>query len=138
MRIRNKLLFALAVPVGLLILQIVLVNIFVRELQSAVTFISSAHTVIEDDFIAAELVSTLRSEVKKLPSRYVSAQVANDGETAPIRPRWGELRRRIDAIAASDATQAIAPGTLAAVMQAFNKASEEYNQTETAVADGVE
>ena len=59
----------MAVPVGLLILQIVLVNIFVRELQSAVTFIAAAHTVIEDDFIATELVGTLRKEVKQLPSR---------------------------------------------------------------------
>ena len=54
MRIRNKLFLAMAVPVGLLVIQIVLVNVFVRELQSAVTFISSAHSVIEDDFVATE------------------------------------------------------------------------------------
>ena len=136
MRIRNKLFLAMAVPVGLLILQIVLVNIFVRELQSAVTFIAAAHTVIEDDFIATELVGTLRKEVKQLPSRYVSAQTATDGETVSIRPRWSELKARIEAIAASDATQAIDPGTLSAVVQAFDKASEEYNQAEAAVASG--
>ena len=59
MRIRNKLFLAMTVPVGLLITQIVVVNIFIRELQSAVTFISSAHTVIESDFVAAELVANL-------------------------------------------------------------------------------
>lgn len=136
MRIRNKLFLAMAVPVGLLILQIVLVNIFVRELQSAVTFISAAHTVIEDDFIAAELVGTLRKEVKQLPSRYVSAQAETNGEAVPIRPRWNELRARIEAIAASDANQSIEPDTLSAVVQAFDKASKEYDQAETAVAGG--
>ena len=136
MRIRNKLFLAMAVPVGLLILQIVLVNIFVRELQSAVTFIAAAHTVIEDDFIATELVGTLRKDVKQLPSRYVSAQIATDGETVSIRPRWSELKARIEAIAASDATQAIEPDTLSAVVQAFDKASEEYDQAEAAVASG--
>ena len=64
MRIRNKLFLAMAVPVGLLITQIVVVNFFIRELQSAVTFISSAQTVIESDFVAAELVANLRGEVK--------------------------------------------------------------------------
>ncbi len=136
MRIRNKLFLAMAVPVGLLILQIVLVNIFVRELQSAVTFISAAHTVIEHDFIAAELVGTLRKEVKQLPSRYVSARAETEGETVHIRPRWSELKVRIDAIVASDATQAIEPATLSAVVQAFAKASEEYDQAEAAVASG--
>ena len=37
----------MAVPVGLLVIQIAVVNYFVRELQSAVTFIASAHTVID-------------------------------------------------------------------------------------------
>ncbi len=77
MRIRNKLFLAMAVPVGLLVTQVVLVNVFVRELQSAVTFISSAHSVIEDDFVATELVGSLRKEVKQLPSRYVDSRATD-------------------------------------------------------------
>ena len=44
MRIRTKLLLATVVPLALLIIQIAAINTFIRELQSAVTFISSAHS----------------------------------------------------------------------------------------------
>ena len=54
MRIRTKLLLAMTVPLALLIIQIAAVNTFIRELQSAVAFISSAHSLIEADFEAAE------------------------------------------------------------------------------------
>ena len=71
MSIRTKLLLAMMVPLGLLIAQLVSMNVFIRELQDAVAFIASAHTVIEANFTAAELVGPLRQEVKKLPSRGV-------------------------------------------------------------------
>ena len=74
MRIRNKLLVAMAVPAGLLVAQIASVNFFVRQLQSAVSFISSAHAVIEADFDAVEIIGTLRNEVKQLPSGWVAEQ----------------------------------------------------------------
>ncbi|MDH3580465.1 MAG: PAS-domain containing protein [Hyphomicrobiales bacterium] len=137
MRIRNKLLLAMAVPVALLVTQIVLVNISIRELQSAVTFISSAHTVIEADFVAAEFVARLRKDVKQLPSRYVTARAKTDNEAAPLRPQWVELTSLIDVIAASSAARAIEPGVLDAVMQAFGEADEEYEQTETIVGSGL-
>ncbi len=127
---------AMTVPVGLLILQIILVNIFVRELQSAVTFISMAHTVIEDDFIAAELVGALRKEVKKLPSRYVSEQTSADGSSNPLRQKWNELKHRINAIAVSEAVNRVRPGTMNAVVDAFSKVSEEYSQTDAVLDDG--
>jgi len=130
------LVLAMTVPVSLLVLQIVLVNVFVRELQSAVTFIAEAHTVIEDDFIASEMVEALRKDVKRLPSQYVSRQTQNNNEMASIRPRWSELKARIDAIIASEATKAIKPDTLNAVVQSFGKASEEYAVAEAAVAEG--
>lgn len=127
---------AMTVPVGLLVLQIALVNVFVRELQSAVNFISEAHKVIEDDFSANDLVEGLRKDVKRLPSQYVSAPTQSNGETASIRPRWSELKARIDAISASEATRAIAPETLNAVVASFAKASEEFGVAEAAVAEG--
>ena len=73
MRIRSKLLLAMLVPLGLLVAQILAMNAFIHELQLAATFISSAHTVIEADFEAVELVSVMRQEVKRLPAaRYVT------------------------------------------------------------------
>jgi hypothetical protein len=63
MRVRTKLFAAVAVALGLLVAQVVLVSVFIRELQTAVTFIGSAHTVIEADFEALELVDALRVEV---------------------------------------------------------------------------
>ena len=40
--------------------------------------------VIEADFGAVELVSALREEVKRLPSRYVSAQGSTAAEATPV------------------------------------------------------
>ena len=68
MKIRNKLLLAITVPVGLLIIQIALVNVSVRELQQAATFIASTHETIEETFAAVDLVADLRQEAKRLPS----------------------------------------------------------------------
>jgi class 3 adenylate cyclase len=133
MRIRNKLLLAMAVPVGLLITQIVLVNVFIRELQSAVDFISSAHTVIEADFVAADLVSSMRKEVKQLPSRYLKTQAETNDVTHSLRPQWKELTSLINAISVSNATRAIEPDIVNAVIQSFANTSEEYEQTEAAV-----
>ena len=72
MRIRTKLFAAVAVALVLLLVQVVLVSMSIRELQTAVTFIGSAHTVIEADFDALGLVDALRKEVKRLPSRNVA------------------------------------------------------------------
>ncbi len=125
----------MAVPVGLLITQVVLVNVFIRELQSAVDFISSAHKVIEADFISAELVGSMRKEVKQLPSRYITTQTETNEIAPSLRPYWQELATHIDDIAASDATRAIEPETLNNVILAFNNVSEEYEKTEAVVAN---
>ena len=77
MRIRNKLLVAMAVPVGLLVAQIASVNFFVRQQQSAVSFISSAHAVIEADFDAIEIIGKLRDQVKQLPSGWGSQRASS-------------------------------------------------------------
>ena len=52
MRIRNKMLLAMSVPIGLLVVQVFAVNHFVRELQGATSFVASAHDAIEADFNA--------------------------------------------------------------------------------------
>ena len=98
MRIRTKLILAIAVPVGLLVTQIVVVNVFIRELQLAVTFISSAHKVIEADFVATELVATMRAEVKQLPARYVT-EGGTDSDETPLGQDWEKLTAEIDLIA---------------------------------------
>ena len=54
MGVRNKLLLVMAVPIGLVALQILLVTMSIRQLQDAVNFISSATTVIETNFIAID------------------------------------------------------------------------------------
>ena len=132
MRIRNKLLVAMAVPAGLLVAQIASVNFFVRELQSAVSFISSAHAVIEADFDAVELIGALRDEVKQLPSNWVAEQDDPD----PLQPEWGDLTWLINVIVQSSAAQAIEPAVLEAVTSAFGNAANEYQRTQTVIADG--
>ena len=91
MRIRNKLLVAMAVPAGLLVAQIASVNFFVRQLQSAVSFISSAHAVIEADFDAIEIIGKLRDEVKQLPSGWVAEQSRPDSADQALQADWRRL-----------------------------------------------
>jgi signal transduction histidine kinase len=129
MRIRNKLLVAIAVPVGLLVAQIASVNFFVRQLQLAVSFISSAHDVIEADFNAIEIIGKLRDEVKQLPSGWVVEQRKPEIHALPLRASWSELTSLIDVIEASNAAHEIEPSVLDGVMRAFGQASEEYRQT---------
>jgi hypothetical protein len=136
MPIRTKLLLAMMVPLGLLIAQIVSVNVFIRELQDAVAFIASAHTVIEANFTAAELVSTLRQEIKKLPSRYVSAQGNTASDPDQVQTAWQALTVPIETVRYSSATRRITPDVLEAVTQAFDKATQEYEQTQSMIASG--
>ena len=134
MRIRNKLILAMAVPVTLLVIQILLVNVSIRELQSAINFISSAHKVIESDFVSLELVDSLRKEVKLLPSRYVSTQPDTNEDGSSIRPGWQNLTSHIDEISDSHAAKLIDPPIYDAVIRAFERVSIEYEKTETAIA----
>ena len=135
MRIRNKLLLAMAVPAGLLAAQIASVSFFVRQLQSAVTFISSAHAVIEADFDAIERIGALRDEAKQLPSNWVAEQSRESG-APPLSAAWNELASLIGVIQTSRAAQEIEPSVLNAVVQAFGKAAEEYRRTEAVAASG--
>jgi signal transduction histidine kinase len=132
MRIRSKLLVAMAVPAGLLVAQIASVNYFVRELQSAVSFISSAHAVIEADFNAVELIGALRAEVKQLPSNWVAEQ----DDPNPLQPQWADLAWLINVIVQSSAAQAIEPAVLEAVTSAFGNAANEYQRTQAVIAGG--
>jgi hypothetical protein len=100
-----------------------------------VTFIGSAHGVIEADFNAVELVGDLREQVKRLPSRYVTAQGRAAADADPLRVLWDRLTAQLDRIRASSARLPIEPRILEAVTRTFNAAAEEYRETE-AVASG--
>ncbi len=136
MRIRNKMLLAMSVPVGVLVVQVLSVNHFVRELQSAVTFIGSAHGVIEADFVAAELVGKLRQEVRQLPSAIVVERVRTEADLAARRRLWDELTTAIELINASSAIQKVAPQVVAALNISLKQAREEYERTERLAAAG--
>ena len=136
MRIRNKLLVAMAIPAGLLAAQIASVNFFVRELQSAVAFISSAHAVIEADFNAVDIVGKLRDEVKQLPSGWVAEQRKPGTDSPPMPALWSRLATQIDVVEGSAAARELEPSTLDAVSQAFEKAGEQYRQTTAVAANG--
>ena len=136
MRIRNKLLVAMAIPAGLLAAQIASVNFFVRELQSAVSFISSAQDVIEADFNAVDIIGKLRDEVKQLPSGWVAEQRKTGTEAPPMPALWSKLAAQIDPIKGSAAAHELEPGTLDAVSKAFDKASEQYRETTAVAASG--
>jgi methyl-accepting chemotaxis protein len=101
-----------------------------------VAFIASAHTVIEANFAATELVGTLRQEVKKLPSRGVtSAGQAASGPDS-LQTAWQALTVPITIVRHSPAAQRSTPGVLEAVTQAFDKATQEYEQTKVVMASG--
>ncbi len=107
MRIRNKLNLAMAVPIGLLILQIVLVNYFIRELQSAVNYISSANSVIERNFIALEKLALLRSEIKRIPAKFVGMDQNNEDTLSQPQIIWGDISAQFEQISESDAFKTV-------------------------------
>ncbi|MFK7871350.1 MAG: adenylate/guanylate cyclase domain-containing protein [Roseobacter sp.] len=133
MRIRNKLLLALTVPVGLLILQILLVNVFIRELQSAVNFISSAHETIENSFVARDLVSDLRVEAKKLPVSFMTDSTVEGEDIKPFRAGFDLLDVRIASVKLGLADQS-SIGSAAAVQEAFDRLTRELEATEQSLS----
>ena len=63
MPVRTKLLLAMMVPLALLIVQITTINIFIRELQTAGTFIADAHSLIESDLASDENWTAYHSSI---------------------------------------------------------------------------
>ena len=129
MRIRNKLILAMAVPVGLLLLQIVLVNLSIRELQTAIEFISDANRVIEDDFLAQEKIEELRAEIKEIPARFVSTQPEHESTSRTIRQHWSELDNRLDVIGRSSAYASASADIRSALESSREKAAVELERT---------
>ncbi|WP_170520253.1 adenylate/guanylate cyclase domain-containing protein [Ruegeria atlantica] len=133
MRIRNKLLLAITVPVALLILQILLVNVFIRELQHAVNFISSAHETIENSFSAVDLVTDLRAESKQLPVSFMTDGVVQSDDVQPFRVGFDLLSERVRAIGTGVADQS-ASDSEAAVLAAFDRVRSELEATTAALS----
>ena len=133
MRIRNKLLLAMMVAVGLLILQIAAVSFFVRELQSAVGFISSAQTVIEADFVAAELwPSCARRSSGCRRATLLSGTLLTQ---LHHRRSGTSLSRRVTFISSSNAAHEIDPQLLERLDLAFTRAQVERDQTISLAAE---
>jgi signal transduction histidine kinase/HAMP domain-containing protein len=134
LRIRNKMLLAMAVPAGLLVVQIASVTYFIRELQEATTFVSAAHSVIEADFAAAELVADLRQELRQLPSTYYAELPGSQGEAPLVEGTWARVTPLIEEIGASLAVREAEPGALEAVLAAHEAADEEITRTAALIA----
>lgn len=129
MRIRNKLLIAISVPVGLLVLQVALVNFFVRELQEAVTFISKTQDTIEVAFASDDLITELRAEARRLPSSFVSDRAAGDEGLAAFHETYAILTQRLSSILASETARSAAAPRVAAVDEAYTMVQSELNRT---------
>ncbi|MEP1015346.1 MAG: ATP-binding protein [Paracoccaceae bacterium] len=128
----------MAIPVGLLVLQIVLVNVFVRQLQDAVVFISTTHETIEDAFVASELIDQLRGEVKRLPASFVADRAAGDEGLSAFETIFGTLAIRIQSIQNSEAGSS-APESLDELNQTFGKVRTDLDTSRTALlADAID
>lgn len=134
MKIRNKLLLAITVPVGLLILQIALVNFFVRELQQAATFIAATHETIEEAFTASDLVDDLRQEAKRLPSSFVSDRDTGDEGLGRFRETFADLDRRIQSIGQSYVLRETAPDGVNDLEVVFASLQSSLEQAEDTLA----
>lgn len=135
MRIRNKMLLAMFVPLALLIAQIAAVSYFIRELQSAASFIGATHAVIEADLRAAELAEILRQEVKRLPSVAAVERTTAGTEASDRRRALAELGDKIAQIEASTAIGEIEPAAAAALFQSFADAEAAFIKAEALVSD---
>ena len=124
MRLRNKFLLVMAVPVLLLFFQIAAIQYFLKEQQAAIEFIASAQSVIEADFQATEQTELLRKQVKSLPARHNSSAHSIDGVEAIFK----QLVLQIDAIRNSNAIQQ-------APIPAFDAVQERLDELEVQVAE---
>ncbi len=115
----------MAVPVGLLIVQVAAVNYFVREMQSAVQFIGSAQTVIEADFATVELLEKLRKEVKRLPSGYSVSEDSAKG----LGTLWQQIEDKVAFIQSSDAARSSEVAVFENVAAASASADQQLEQT---------
>jgi signal transduction histidine kinase/CheY-like chemotaxis protein/HAMP domain-containing protein len=125
MRIRNKLLLTMALPIGLLVIQVGAVNYFIRQLQQAAQFFGSAQTVIEADFAAADLVETLRDRVKRLPSSYN----LSPGGDLGLDPLWQQISAELEVIATSEASRALESSVFETLDLASAEAGAELERT---------
>lgn len=126
----------MTVPVGLLVLQIFLVNIFIRELQNAVNFISTTHQTIENSFAAGDLVSDLRAEAKELPVSFMTDSAVQTDDVQPFRAGFELLEQRIASISVGAPDQG-ADGARSAVETSFDSVRNELQVTEQALAANV-
>jgi signal transduction histidine kinase/DNA-binding response OmpR family regulator/HAMP domain-containing protein len=134
MRLRNRLLVAAAVPTILLFAQVIFVTYFIHQLQSAVTFISSAHAVIEADFEASELVNVLRKEIKRLPTAYSGLRNGAVPAEHPLKGEFDRLESLISKIANAPAAQQIERRLVDAVARAASNAARESAEAAAAAA----
>ena len=132
MRIRNKLLIGSAIPIVILIIQIVVVNYFIRQLQSATTIIGGAQTVIEADFSAADHVSSLKEEIKKLPSVYDEPQES----THRLDSLALQLSAEIATILQFQSGELDAEVAFSAVDSTYGRAQNELAKTKLIAQDG--
>lgn len=132
MRVRTKILLAMSVPVGLLVAQILSVNLSFREMHASVDFIGSSHTLIEADLAAVELVAELRQEIRKLPSSFDRTVDRQDR----LDMLWADLNDVVQAINAPSEASDVEPEAFAAVAGAFADATRKYQQVEAVLAAG--
>jgi class 3 adenylate cyclase/PAS domain-containing protein len=111
------------------------VNLFIRELQSAADFISSAHKVIEIDFAAAELVAKMQEEIKELPSQYLVSGSESDSPKHTFGMMLEELELLLDKISASEALKALNEDLFDSVNKAFVDTSQQFEITEEFLAN---
>ena len=131
MRIRNKLLIGSAIPIVILIIQIVVVNYYIRQLQSATTIIGDAQTVIEADFSAVDHVSALKEEIKKLPSVYDEPQ----DSTHKLESHAKQLAIEIGTILQFQSGELEAEVAFSAVDSTFGRAQQELAKTKLIAQD---
>ncbi len=131
MRIRNKLLIGSAIPIVILIIQVVVVNYFIRQLQSATTIIGDAQTVIEADFSASDHVAALRAEIKKLPSVYDEPR----DSTQRLRTLARLLADEIGTILQFQSGDLEAEGAFSDVDNTHRRAQDELAKTELIAQD---
>src|SRR5207302_2388866 len=86
--------------------------------------------------ISPPLNCPLRQEVKKLPSRGVTTAGQATSGPDPLQTAWQALTVPITTVRHSHAAQRSTPGVLEAVTQAFDKATQEYEQTKAVMASG--
>ena len=128
MTIRNKLLMAFGVALGLLVAQFLSVTVFIGQLQTTVGVVTDIVMAREADYQATELLARMQKHAKALADSDKPAEAL-----APLRVYWAEIASLADKVHDISTTVNTNSEALQGLPQAVTAAQQELDKLEKSI-----